>query len=136
MFPPEGEVALMFLKSYTGLSDDGRRTARNSRSETLMPLTECPYVKPSGALPTAVGNVTRGRGQRRPQPWATLSAAMCNAPQALQQRENASPKRLGIWEKRIYIIDIQLWLSLFRHHHIRSFSPVNVSLSRSLSRSA
>ena len=23
MFPPEGEVALMFLKSYTGLSDDG-----------------------------------------------------------------------------------------------------------------
>lgn len=22
MFPPEGEVALMFLKSYTGLSDD------------------------------------------------------------------------------------------------------------------
>ena len=23
MFPPEGEIALMFLKSYTGLSDDG-----------------------------------------------------------------------------------------------------------------
>ena len=23
LFPPEGEVALMFLKSYTGLSDDG-----------------------------------------------------------------------------------------------------------------
>ena len=23
MFPPEGEVALMFLKPYTGLSDDG-----------------------------------------------------------------------------------------------------------------
>lgn len=23
MFPPEGEITLMFLKSYTGLSDDG-----------------------------------------------------------------------------------------------------------------
>ena len=23
MFPPEGEIALMFLKSYTGQSDDG-----------------------------------------------------------------------------------------------------------------
>ena len=23
LFPPEGEVALMFLKPYTGLSDDG-----------------------------------------------------------------------------------------------------------------
>ena len=23
MFPPEGEIALIFLKSYTGLSDDG-----------------------------------------------------------------------------------------------------------------
>ena len=23
MFPPEGEIALMFLKSYTGWSDDG-----------------------------------------------------------------------------------------------------------------
>lgn len=23
MFPPEGEIALMFLKPYTGLSDDG-----------------------------------------------------------------------------------------------------------------
>ena len=97
MFPSEGEVALMFLKCYTSLSDDGQITARNSRSETQMPLTECPYVKPSGALPTAVGNVARGRGQRCPQPWATLSAAMCNAPQALQQRENASTKRLGIW---------------------------------------
>ena len=71
------------------------------------PLTECPYEKPSGGLPTAVGNVARGRGQRRPQPWATLSAAMGNAPQALQQRENASPKRLGIWQKCIYIIDIR-----------------------------
>ena len=23
MFPPEGEIVLMFLRSYTGLSDDG-----------------------------------------------------------------------------------------------------------------
>ena len=29
MFPPEGEVALMFLKPYTGLSDDGLIEALN-----------------------------------------------------------------------------------------------------------
>ena len=86
MFPPEGEVALMFLKSYTGLSDDGRITARNSRSETQMPLTECPYVKPSGGLHAAVGNVACGRGQRCMRPWATLSAAVGNVVRSHVQR--------------------------------------------------
>ena len=29
LFPPEGEVALMFLKSYTGQSDDGLSISNN-----------------------------------------------------------------------------------------------------------
>ena len=29
LFPPEGEVALMFLKSYTGQSDDGLIISKN-----------------------------------------------------------------------------------------------------------
>ena len=51
-------------------------------------------------LHTATGNVAHGHGQRCARPRTTLHTAVCNAPQAFLQRDNAFQKRSGMWQMR------------------------------------